>query len=242
MSRQPRVPADRKPTQVPRPGKGRVPFAAADRAILDSYRPLVQALSGLLGPHCEVVLHSLEDVRRSVVSIANGHVTGRSPGSPLTDLALDMLREFRSGGPLHKSYFSTARSGHQLKSATSLIRNSEGRVIGMLCVNLDLDVPLHTFAAAFTPAPKPGPDHVPEYFASNVSDLLETTVDAVLREVESDPAASANQRNKQIVTALFDKGVFEIKEAIHYVAARLKVTKHTVYMHIRHHRQENGRA
>lgn len=242
MSRQTRAASGRPPAREPGPARGRPPFTAADRAILDSYRPLVQSLADLLGPHCEVVLHSLEDPRRSVASIANGHVTGRAPGSPLTDLALDMLREARSGGPLHQTYFSTARNGRPLKSATTLIRNAEGRDIGMLCLNLDLDVPLHRFAATYAPAPEPGLRHRPEYFASNAAELLETAVDAVLREVADDPAAPASQRNKRIVTALFDKGVFEIKEAIHYVAARLKVTRHTVYMHIRRRRQENGAA
>ena len=222
---------------------GRQPaFTAQDQSLLDSYRPLVQSLADLLGPGCEVVLHSLEDPRRSVMCIANGHVTGRAPGSPITDLALDMLSEVRAGGRLHQTYFSTARNGHLLKSATTLIRNAQGRAVGMLCVNLDLDTPMHRFAAAFVPAPEAGVDHVPEYFASNVADLLETTVDTVLREVEDDLSVPASQRNKKIVTTLFDKGVFEIKEAIHYVAARLKVTHHTVYMHIRHRRKENGGA
>ncbi len=242
MGKRSPLPTGGKPAERPRLGLGNPPLTAEDRTILDSYRPLVQAMADLLGPHCEVVLHSLEDPRRSVVCIANGHVTGRSPGSPLTDLALDMLREVRAGGRLHQTYFSTARNGHQLKSATTLIRNGNGRTIGMLCVNLDLDAPLHQFAATYTAVPETGLGHVPEYFASNVADLLETTVDAVLRQVEDDPAVPASQRNKQIVTALFDKGVFEIKEAIHYVAARLKVTHHTVYMHIRRHRQEGGAA
>ncbi|MEW5773072.1 MAG: PAS domain-containing protein [Thermodesulfobacteriota bacterium] len=244
MTKQPRAPTAAEPAQPspsPRPsGADRPPFTAEDRALLASYDPLVQALAELFGAHCEVVLHSLEDPRRSVVRIANGHVTGRAPGSPVTDLALDMLRDFRAGGGLHKTYFSTARSGHQLKSATTLIRNGAGRVVGMLCVNLDLDVPLHRFAAAYSPAPEPGMGHLSEHFASNVSDLLETTVDEAVRAAESDPAVPASRRNKEIVSALFDRGVFEIKEAIHHVAARLKITHHTVYMHIRRRRQECG--
>ena len=240
MTRQTRASTGRTAAPAAAPSRGRKALNAADRTVLESYRPLVQALGNLLGPHCEVVLHFLEDPRRSVDSIANGHVTGRTPGSPLTDLALDMLRDFRAGGPLHQTYYSTAPNGHPLKSSSAIIRNAEGKAIGMLCVNLDLDVPLHRFAQAFAPAPEPGLEHVPEYFAHNVADLLESTVDAVIREAENDPAVSASQRNKQIVCTLFDKGVFEFKEAIHYVAARLKVTHHTVYMHIRRRRKENG--
>jgi predicted transcriptional regulator YheO len=250
MSRQPRKPshAERAATSPPGPAqdRGKAPFTAEDRALLASYEPLVDAVAELIGPHCEVVLHSLEDPQRAVVRIANGHVTGRTAGSPLTDLALTMLQKYRSGGELHSTYFSSTRNGRQLKSSTAIIRNRSGRAVGMLCVNLDLDVPLHRFAAAYAPAPAPGsapgPEHLAEHYASNVSGLLESTVDAVVQEVGEASATTASRRNKEIVTALFDRGVFEIKDAIHYVANRLKITKHTVYMHIRHRRRENPAA
>lgn len=215
------------------------PFTAEDRALLASYEPLVDALAELFGDHCEVVLHSLEDPRKAVVRIANGHVTGRTPGSPLTDLALGMLQGHRAGGALHRTYYSALPGGRPLKSATALIRNRAGRVVGMLCVNLDLEVPLHRFAAAFSPAAEAGPEPAPEHYARNMSDLLETAVDAVLRESADDPATPVLQRNRRIISALYDRGVFEIKDAILYVAARLNITKHTVYMHIRHRRREN---
>jgi len=232
------------PLPLPAAQPGRLakslPFTAADRALLASCEALAHGLAELFGPQCEVVLHSLEDLRHSVVCIVNGHITGRAPGSPITDLALNMLREIRSGGGLHQTYFNTAKNGHLLKSATIAIRNGQDRVIGLLCINLDLDAPLRQYASALVPPREQGPAPARENYASTVADLLEDTVDAVVQEVETDPAIPASQRNKRIVTALFDKGVFEIKDAIHYVTAKLKVTRHTVYMHIRHRRQENG--
>ncbi|EIS78008.1 sensory box protein, partial [Yersinia pestis PY-66] len=32
------------------------------------------------GEYCEIVLHSFEDLHRSVIHIVNGHVTGRELG------------------------------------------------------------------------------------------------------------------------------------------------------------------
>ena len=43
------------------------------------------------GEGYELVLHSLESLDHSVIKIINGHYTGRSEGSPITDLALKML-------------------------------------------------------------------------------------------------------------------------------------------------------
>lgn len=40
-----------------------------------------------------------------------------------------------------KCYFTRAKSGVLMKSLTIAIRNREQRVIGLLCINMNLDVP-----------------------------------------------------------------------------------------------------
>ena len=67
----------------------------AERLILNSYRDLVCGLEDYLGIGYEIVLHSLESMEHSVIAIANGHYTNRHEGSPITDLALDMLRSIQ---------------------------------------------------------------------------------------------------------------------------------------------------
>jgi predicted transcriptional regulator YheO len=225
------------PPKCPSPDqKGAIAFTNEDRGVIKSFEALVPGLAELIGPHCEIVLHSLEDLRRSVVCIANGHITGRGLGSPITDLALDMLGEIRRGGDLHKTYFSTTRDGRRMKSCTTAIRNTKGRIIGLLCVNICLDVPFATLAAAYTPPTDEVNVASKEFFATSITELLESTVNAVLQQVNADPSIPPSQKNKQIVVTLFDKGVFEIKDAIQYVAGRLGVTKHVVYLHIRNHK------
>ena len=66
-----------------------------DRQILQSYRNLVRGLEDYLGDAYEIVLHSLESMENSVIAIANGHHTGRTEGSPITDLALYMLNSIQ---------------------------------------------------------------------------------------------------------------------------------------------------
>ncbi|MGL4907332.1 MAG: PAS domain-containing protein, partial [Plesiomonas sp.] len=66
------------------------PFTTLDHDILRSYEAVVDGLAALIGTHCEIVLHSLEDLNHSAVRIANGDITGRTIGSPITDLALRM--------------------------------------------------------------------------------------------------------------------------------------------------------
>ncbi|MFZ6043592.1 PAS domain-containing protein, partial [Vibrio natriegens] len=60
-------------------------FSEHDYTILRSYEAVVDGLAALIGPFCEIVLHSLADLNTSAIKIANGENTGRKVGSPITD-------------------------------------------------------------------------------------------------------------------------------------------------------------
>lgn len=128
------------------------PFDGVDYAILKSYESMVDGLAMLIGGHCEIVLHSLEDLKCSAVRIANGEHTGRMIGSPITDLALRMLHDMTDiDSSVSKAYFTRAKSGALMKSVTIAIRNPRRRVIGLLCINMNLDVPFSEIVKTFVP-------------------------------------------------------------------------------------------
>ena len=47
-----------------------------------------------------------------------------------------------------------------------------------------------------------------------------------------------NNKNRQIVVSLYEKGIFDIKDAINLVAERLNISRHTVYLYIRQIKQD----
>ena len=61
--------------------------------LLQQYVKLTEFLGHTLGPDYEVALHDLTDRNRSIVAIANSHVSGRKLGAPLTNTALKILRD-----------------------------------------------------------------------------------------------------------------------------------------------------
>lgn len=209
------------------------PFEASDREVLKSYEAVVDGLAMLIGSHCEIVLHSLEDLKRSAVRIANGEHTGRKIGSPITDLALRMLHDMSDeDSNVSRAYFTRAKSGVLMKSVTIAIRNRNQRVIGLLCINMNLDVPFSQIMATFIPPETPEVSH-PVNFASSVEDLVMQTLEFTIEEVSNDRNVSNNAKNRQIVLNLYEKGIFDIKDAINQVAERLDISKHTVYLYIR---------
>ena len=212
------------------------PFADEDRAILNSYRAVVEGVSALIGNHCEIVLHSLEDLEHSAICIANGHNTNRQEGSPLTDLALKSLHNMKTDS-VSKPYFTRIKNGGLMKSVTIAIRNKNQRIIGLLCININLDVPLSQFIQALMPS-NPRGETSSVNFASSVEELVSQTVEHTLEEVNADRLVANNNKNRQIVVSLFEKGIFDIKDAINLVADRLDISRHTVYLYIRQIKQD----
>jgi predicted transcriptional regulator YheO len=215
------------------------PFTEHDKIILRSYEAVVDGIASLIGPFCEIVLHSLEDLNTSAIRIANGENTGRKVGSPITDLALQMLKDIeRSQRNFSRSYFTRAKGGVLMKSITVAIRNGDNRVIGLLCINVNLDAPFSQVLHSFMPTEEAEAAASSVNFASDVEELVDQTVERTIDEVNADKMVSNNTKNRQIVMELYDKGIFDIKDAINRVADRLNISKHTVYLYIRQRKTE----
>jgi predicted transcriptional regulator YheO len=208
----------------------------ASRACLTLYGGVVESIARAFGPSCEVVLHSLEDVGRSVVKIENSHVTGRSVGAPMTDLGLQLLDSAaEGGGDVIGPYFT--RSGKNvLRSVSLVLRDPAGNPIGFLCINLDLSAPFLDIARGLLPeqvsaptgasgAAKPDEEPI-EHFASSVKDLVRQTLTAAAFPFGS-------ERTRKAVEELWRKGIFRIKGSVEVAAEELGVSRHTVYYYLR---------
>ncbi|WP_106767864.1 helix-turn-helix transcriptional regulator [Paenibacillus faecalis] len=211
-------------------------FTERDRAILQSYDSIVEGLADYLGDASEIVLHSLEDYQHSVIKIANGHHTGRELGAPITNLALQMLNEIkRSNSKQAISYFTKSKNNRLMKSSTIAIRGESGKIIGLLCINMNLDDSFSGFMKTFLPQPDLEAREQQEHFASSVEDMILETIERTIETVDSSPDISYANRNKHIIGLLQDRGVFNMRDAVTIVANALKITKHTVYLHLRNH-------
>ncbi|WGE31694.1 transcriptional regulator [Actinobacillus genomosp. 2] len=212
-------------------------FSEEDHAILASYFPIVDGIAALIGDHCEIVLHSLEFLENSAIYIANGHNTDRKIGSPLTDKALKSLHQMKTDS-VSKPYFTRSKGGVLMKSVTVAIRNSKQHVIGFICININLDVPTSQFLSSFI-APLQEDEDTAVNFASSVEDLVAQTIEHTIEETMADRNVANNNKNRHIVISLYEKGIFDIKDAINQVADRLNISRHTVYLYIRQIKQDN---
>lgn len=211
-------------------------LTATDKAILKSYSLLCDGLSDYLGSGYEIVLHSLENYEHSAIRVLNGHHTGRSEGAPITDLALHMLEQFCQHGELnHHSYSGKNKKGEPLHSTTIAVRGENGRIIGLLCMNFNMNTPFYQIAANhFLQDTQQKPDiHAQENFVDSSADLITEMVSQVKAAVYSDPGVSAQNKNKEIIHRLAEKHLFQLKDSVNQCADILGISRNTVYLHLR---------
>lgn len=97
-----------------------------------------------------------------------------------------------------------------MKSVTIAIRNKRQRIIGLLCININLDVPVSEFMQAFMPTQAEA-EASSVNFASSVEELVAQTVEKTIEEVTADRLVANNNKNRQIVISLYEKGILILK-------------------------------
>jgi predicted transcriptional regulator YheO len=214
------------------------------RSAIRQFVPLVAFLGAFLGENCEVVLHDASAKEKSVLAIANGHISGRREGAPLTDLALKFVvnREYEKRDWV-MGYTTRTRDGRPLHSATYFIRGDDGELAGMLCLNMDISDLLQARdmlnkvigAVGLEPSKAElNPDHAAhtETFSGSMEELTENLIRRVVAEAHIPPERMTVDEKMGIMSTLNAHGVFLLKGAIRVVAEHLAASEATIYRYL----------
>ncbi|MEA4846428.1 MAG: PAS domain-containing protein [Clostridiaceae bacterium] len=203
--------------------------------ILKGMIPLVDGIASTFGKNCEVILHDITNPQSSVIAIANGHITGRTAGSPMTEYGLATLRKGEFDKPII-NYCKKTKEGKLLKSSSLFIKDEKGKLIGFLCINYDISE--LTIARNIindminTLDDTDFAEDNGEVYGSTVNEILGSIVNKTLESVGKPVAFISKDEKVNIVQLLDEKGVFLIKGAIDYVAKVLCVSRYTVYNYL----------
>lgn len=211
-----------------------VQFTQEDRLVMKSYGNMLEGLAQYLGDGYELVLHSLEDVEDDTKVIYGGP-TGTRPGRPQADVVENALRRLHSNEEeeLDSVCFNTSGNhGEPLHCTAIAIRGRSQRVIGVLCISFFMNVPFQSVLRGFT-ARDPRPYQDGEPAMRRTDDIVRDAVDRAVMTVDAEGVVPS-LRNRQIISLLYDEGIFNIKEAVCCVADQLGLSKNTVYLHLRH--------
>jgi predicted transcriptional regulator YheO len=189
---------------------------------------LAAGVQATLGRMSEVVVHDFRLGEHSVVSIA-GDVTHRQVGSAMSEIGLTLLR---SGDAAEDqlNYVTRLSDGRVMKSSTMLLRTSTGHVVGAFCVNLDV-TQLRVFGGLL--ADLTGENDQAEPVSITFGNDMEAVIDGILDGIERRLGKPLTQLAPDewffVFKELDERGVFQIRNAVALLSARLGVSRATVY-------------
>ncbi|MEZ3486651.1 MAG: PAS domain-containing protein [Lachnospiraceae bacterium] len=224
------------------------------KEILQQCIHFVEFLGNALGQDYEVVLHDLDSDPPAIAAITNGHISGRTIGSPVTDAALQMLsaRAYEANDYVC-NYKGITEDGHILRSSTMFLKDSSGKPIGLLCINFDdsrfqelqgtLLSTIHPgdFLEPETervspPIPKdasvPAPTAVTESFPVDISSLMQKIFDDATVSLPTSIDRLNQYERKEIIEKLNEQGLFQLKGAISFVAKKFSCSTATIYRYL----------
>ncbi len=197
---------------------------------------LIKFIAGVIGSHCEIVIHDLSDVSKSVAAIENGHITGRKIGSPATDLALKKIKSIEEGNeePFLLNYRGRAENGAELRSSTLIIsKNNKPKY--MLCLNIDDS----NIKAAIDMLKAGVPDYEveearDENFYNSIEDVSNNIIEQTRHELSLTALSRLTLSEKNIFVKTVEKsGLFTIKGNVQKVSKMMDISEQTLYRYLK---------
>lgn len=218
--------------------KGGLP---TENSKLELLRQVAAGIAAQFGSNCEVAIHDLSrDPDRSIVFIANGHVSGRKVGDGASNVVMEQLRTQDPEPKDHLCYLTKTPDGKILKSSTVYIRDRKGKVSAILAINYDIsrlilmEEALHDLTSTGEEIPAE-PERI-----TNVSDLLDELIQQSVALVGK-PAAVMNKEDKvKAIQFLSQNGAFLITKSGDKVAKYFGISKYTLYSYIDMNKQEGN--
>ena len=195
--------------------------------LLEQMKQVADGLGQTLAPFCEVVLHDLLDPKHTILAIHN-NMSGRSIGAPATRLGLARIAD-PGFAQVIANYPNTFPDGRLAKSTSVGIKDSEGRYVAALCMNVDLTVfrGLNTLLTQFSGVNADAA--VSETMEPTGADAIRIRIDQFAARLGSTPRALKADERRALMRELKEAGLSDVRRAMDIVAAYLNVSRATVY-------------
>jgi len=193
---------------------------------LKRYTPVAEAISLLLAPHVEVVIHNLKTQR--IEAIFNPFSKRKVGDESLLDEEVTHL----GTQDLFPPYLKTNWDGRKMKSVTAVLRDQRGVAVGLMCINLDISKweEMHHFILDLIKPATARPDFL---FKNDWRESINLYVSVYLKEHSLRLESLNKEEKQQLLFALHKEGAFEPKHAASYIADVLHISRATVYKYLK---------
>lgn len=189
------------------------------------YAPIAEAICRLFYPNVEIVLHNLQT--KCIEAIYNPFSKRKVGEESHID---EEVKTFPEVFPV---YTKTNWDGKKIKSVSSPLRDSEGKMFGLLCINLDLSKweemvnwSLEWMQAGISAPPT-------ALFREDWKEKIHVYVSCYVKKENLSLALLNTDQKKKLVLSLQREGAFSVKHAASYVADILGISRATVYNYLK---------
>ncbi len=187
--------------------------------------PTAEAIQRLLHPYAEVVVHDIK--KNQIAAIFHAFSKRKVGDSSLLTSDEEMATLQSCEGPYEKINWD----GRKLKSVSSVIRDEKDRIVGLLCINLDISMfekmhqQIEKFINFQTAQPEP-------LFKDDWQQRINDYVHQYLYKHNKSLETLNRQEKKALIEHLYRIGAFTGKNSASYVAQILKLSRATVYNYL----------
>lgn len=195
---------------------------------LNLYFPVAQAISLLLHPHGEVVIH---DLTTGKIAAVYNNLSKRTIGD---DSLIEELADYTQLPDVFPLYVKTNWDGKKMKSTTATLRDKKNNPIGLLCINLDISrweefrYLLDEWSSIQNPQNQPK-----ILFKDDWREKINLYVSEYLKKEGTILKMLSKEKKQDLIKALHREGAFKAKNAATYVADVLDLSRATIYNYLR---------
>ncbi|OAI45694.1 hypothetical protein AYO45_06630 [Gammaproteobacteria bacterium SCGC AG-212-F23] len=193
---------------------------------LKAFFPIAEGIQRLLYPHAEVVIHDIN--KNKIVAIFHPFSKRKvGDSSLLTESEMQAVEDCM--GPYEKLNWD----GRKLKSVSSVIRDEQGKAVGMLCINLDVSKleKMNRFFSEFMQFAKIT-DQSHALFKDDWQEKINHYVHRYLNKYHLSLESLDREEKKALIEHLHKVGAFTGKNAALYIAQILGVSRATIYNYL----------
>ena len=199
--------------------------------MINSLSKLAKGIADTFGPDCETLVMDMDNQENAILSINNGHITGRSVGGPASALALEAVHSNEKGRDL-LNLCSVLDNGHFIKTSVFSVHDNDSGRTFVLIINFDYTNIMSGLAAMenITRIQLLDKHNV---FYQNTNQILTNMLNDAVKQIGCSPEKMNKDERIQLVRYLNDKGGLLIQKSAHVIADFLGVSRCTIYNYLR---------
>lgn len=214
-----------------------------DEILIEQYKKIAKFLAACLGKDYEIAIHEIKNDELKLVSLENGDISKRTINAPLTELALKFINEKKYIDSDYEVNYKGLSGENVLRSSTFFIKNNQGNLIGLLCINFNLthvnksikkiNDELKDLFNIVEDNMSYVEESTVEYFADDISQVIRNIITPIIEEKNLPLARLSFDEKMILIEELKKQGVFLLKGAVSEAAIQLHSSEASIYRYLK---------